>query len=903
MPPPTPRRSKRNLQKFQLAPLVTPFRKLLQKISLSMEDDDLKTIKSLLWDTQNEEKREKYRNCETAIEVFLHLEEENRTGDNDEDRLEYILRLLEDTQNFHREYFKDDIDAYKVELENQENLQRDQVTLDLVGRDDDMNALLEKIDADQREHVKVVSITGLGGVGKTTFAHHACAQQEREEIFIDLREVTTVENVHLKIMREFGFPLIDCEPERVYETIRSYSGSESVIILDNADGLLEKRETREDFLNTLVKFEKQRNSQIQIFVTTRVHLIDDDSPFTSLILCQLDVLREGGVELVRKLAGRNVITPGDAKVLADRCGNWPIAIKIVCSQLRDGAVKPADMLNRLQTLQNIKEIREFMLQAYNSMPVRLQHVLVQVSVFAGPFTEEAAQEVLGGGKVGFFLWELKMRNLISASPAGPPRYDMHDLLRTFLSSLRVNRNFGVGQIIEKAEYHFKRYYEGRMRDVAKTMKSDLERALKEYDEDSANFSQFLHLVVGETTDVHERTKHTEGDDRFWLDPAESESAHQASVGVLLEQMLTVDERIRFYNSRMNAAKEQGKWQCAAEMMCWLAENILQNQSFQAARRFLDEAFKTLQDLPNGGRETVQLSFARYHYVEGVYYSQLGQYEENVQQLQKAFEIQSEILGDDIMTARTVNSLGFAHHRHARTVDRDPVEYVNILNQGLERHRQAYEMVQRAIGSDQHIDCPTYLMNIGTIYLDMGWYYSRENIWALSSQNFDKALEYFDKAVDLEKRMKTEGQSNSGLLHYNMARCYQAKRQYDNAISQGQQALDIFRKNYDRHPDIADTVYLIGKFHHEKKDYESARKLYMESLELNKDLGDRRVDWEWGLLKDAILTLCDDTKEDFQRKFDEIEGKKKVPEETIASIKTEEQPVKIIKGWRYYCTVQ
>ncbi|CAH1259233.1 Hypp2201 [Branchiostoma lanceolatum] len=210
------------------------------------------------------------------------------------------------------------------------------------------------------------------------------------------------------------------------------------------------------------------------------------------------------------------------------------------------------------------------------------------------------------------------------------------------------------------------------------------------------------------------------------------------------------------------------------------------------------------------------------------------------------------------------------------------------------------------GSDRHIDCPTYLMNVGTMYLDMGWYYTRENIWALSSQNFDKALEYFHKAVDLEKRMKTEesnkirkGQSNSGLLHYNIARCYQAKREYDNAISQGKQALDIFRKNYDRHPDIADTVYLIGRFYHDKKDYEAARKLYMESLELNKDLGtilfflsNRRVDFEWGRLKEAILTLCDDTKEDFQRKFDviinytfEIEGKKK-DLGTITSIKAE-----------------
>ncbi|XP_066275502.1 uncharacterized protein [Branchiostoma lanceolatum] len=436
-----------------------------------------------------------------------------------------------------------------------------------------------------------------------------------------------------------------------------------------------------------------------------------------------------------------------------------------------------------------------MLQAYQSLPVRLQHVLVQISVFAGPFTEEAAEEVLDSGKtVGFLLMELKMRNLISASPGGPSRYDMHDLLRTFLCSLRVDKDFGVGQIIEKAEYRFKKYYEGRMRDVAKTMKKELERALKEYDDDSANFTQFLHLVVGETADVRERTIHEEGDNRFWLDPAEPESAkhqgqasekkkkendqgsdkekkekHQASVGVLLEQMLTVDERIRFYNSRMNAAKEQGKWQCAAEMMCWLAENILQNQSYQAARRFLDEAFKTLQTLPNRETDTVRLSLARYHYVEGVYYSQLGQYEENVQQLQKALEIQSEILTDDIMTARTVNSLGYAHHHHARTLQSDPVGYMNILNQGLERHRQAYEMVQRAIGSDQHIDCPTYLMNVGTMYLDMGWYYSRENIWALSSQNFDKALEYFDKAVDLEKRMKTEESSapSSFKLCYNL----------------------------------------------------------------------------------------------------------------------------------------
>ncbi|XP_035673101.1 regulatory protein AfsR-like [Branchiostoma floridae] len=561
MPAPTPRRSKRNVRKSQLIPLVTPFRKLLQKISLSMEDEDLETIKSLLRDTQNHERRERYRNCGSALEVFLQLEEENLTGDNDDERLEYILTLLEDTENFNREYFKEDIEAYERDLENEENLQRDHVTLDLVGRDEDMNALLEEIDADQTEHVKVVSITGLGGVGKTTFAHHACARQEREEYFIDLREVTSVENVHLKIMREFGYPLIDCEPERVYEEIRSYSGQEAVIILDNADVLLEKRDTRDEFLQTLANFEKQLNNQIQIFVTTRVHLIDDEheSPFSNLILCQLDVLREGGAELVQKLAGRNIITPDDAKILADRCGNWPLAIKVVCSQLRARTVTPGDMLSRLQTLQNIKEIREFMLQAYDSLPEPLRHVLVQISVFAGPFTKEAAEKILDSGrKVGNLLVNLERRNLISTSPVGPSRYDMHDLLRTFLSSLRVNRNFGVGQIIGKAEYRFKKYYERRMRDVAKTMKSDLETALKEYDDDSANFSHFLHLVVGETINERERMVHEEGDDRFWLDPAdEPERAHQASVGVLLEQMLTVDERIRFYNSRMNAAKEQG----------------------------------------------------------------------------------------------------------------------------------------------------------------------------------------------------------------------------------------------------------------------------------------------------------------------------------------------------------
>ncbi|XP_035665166.1 uncharacterized protein LOC118408457 [Branchiostoma floridae] len=348
-----------------------------------------------------------------------------------------------------------------------------------------------------------------------------------------------------------------------------------------------------------------------------------------------------------------------------------------------------------------------------------------------------------------------------------------------------------------SKYRFQKLYEERLTAVAQNMQGNIRNALASYSRDVDNFNHFLSLIQKETQDDYEWRRKERDDSHTWLmDVQAEEVADRSAVHILLEQMMVVNERITFYTGQAERSEKQNT-QIYAEMLCWLAETYLQVNMHQEAWDRLEEARKALEARPDRGDDSVQLSFARYHYVSGIYFSLRDDYRRNVRQLDQALEILSKvkIAGNHVLHARVMNSLGFAHHNQAKNMWRGPA-YLEMLQKSLAMHQKAYDIITSAVGEDNHFDCATYLMNIGVVNLDIGWQFSNAKE---AKQYFRKALETFCTAEELAKAMKLE----VGIVS---------------------------------HPDIADCLYFLGKLSKDNGDPTLAMKYYKQSLDHTAELG-------------------------------------------------------------------
>ncbi|XP_078588715.1 uncharacterized protein LOC144869358 [Branchiostoma floridae x Branchiostoma japonicum] len=582
-----------------------------------------------------------------------------------------------------------------------------------------------------------------------------------------------------------------------------------------------------------------------------------------------------GTDLVMKLAGKGNISKEEAREVCKRCKGWPLAIRIACGVIRKDHQQPAEMIKQLENLTEIGDIRGFLTDVVGTLSRDLLATLKLVSVFAGPFTVESACIISGKPDQLYQVWghlrELKTRSLIkvgSHSTDGAPRYDTHDVVRTFVSNL--DSDVVTVQEMAAVKYRFQQLYEERLTAVAQNMQGNIQKALASYSRDVDNFNHFLSLIQKETQDDYEWRRKERNDSHTWLmDVKAEEVADRSAVHILLEQMMVVNERIAFYTGQAERSEKQNT-QIYAEMLCWLAETYLQVNMHQEAKEQLEKARKALETRPDRGDDSVQLSFARYHYVSGIYFSLRDDYKQNVRHLDQALEILSrvKIAGNHVLHARVMNSLGFAHHNQAKNMWRGPA-YLEMLQNSLAMHQKAHDHITSAVGQDNHFDCATYLMNIGVVYLDIGWYFGKSKE---ADQYFEKALGTFSEAEKLVKVMDLEKQHNSGLLQYNFARCYEALGDLDVAIRRVRRAQKVLESIYDSHPDIADSLYFIGKLNKDNGDPTLAMKYYKQSLEHTAELGNRRSEYEWKRLKKAIMEICkSQEKAWYRQQFEKIDG--------------------------------
>lgn len=309
-----------------------------------------------------------------------------------------------------------------------------------IGRRAELGGLAELL-LDAR--VRLVTITGAGGTGKTRLAIEAARQQiglfPEGVFFVPLAHTPEARNIAATILDVLGLTLqADNTAQQLFAYLR---GKRMLLVLDNYEHLLDAA----DFVTELL----QASAEVKVLVTSRERLQlsaevlfvlggldydakDTDEPLTysavQLLVQRAQFvnpafsLQPGDWESVRRICQ---LTEGmplalilaaswlDMLTLEEIATELAQGIDILASQLRDLPIRQRSMSMTIAA-------------SWNRLGRDEQRIFASLAVFRGGFTREAASQVGGAGLRE--LQTLVNRSFITVSEG---RFEIHELLRQF----------------------------------------------------------------------------------------------------------------------------------------------------------------------------------------------------------------------------------------------------------------------------------------------------------------------------------------------------------------------------------------------------------------------------------------------------------------------------------------
>ena len=329
------------------------------------------------------------------------------------------------------------------------------------------------------DNVRLVTLTGIGGTGKTRLALEAAAGLSEDFAgavwfvpFADIADPALIPAALLDVLQINP----SAEPASLKQICEALSRRPALLVLDNLEHLGEGA-------NSLVRELLERTTTVRILATSRQCLSlhgEQEVPLLPLAPpewkdSQENLLEKNSslwrlmqVESVRLFADRArmvrptfAVTAQNAEAIARICirlEGLPLAIELCASWAQ--TLTPAQMLDQLSRRFELlvsrrrdiaprhRSLRAALEYSYLLLPRELQQFFVQLSVFRGGWTAESAEAVcfshISGSRIVATLTnltELRERSLLTAeeTPAisSEMRYRMLEALREFAAEQRT----------------------------------------------------------------------------------------------------------------------------------------------------------------------------------------------------------------------------------------------------------------------------------------------------------------------------------------------------------------------------------------------------------------------------------------------------------------------------------
>ena len=152
------------------------------------------------------------------------------------------------------------------------------------------------------------------------------------------------------------------------------------------------------------------------------------------------------------------------------------------------------------------------------------------------------------------------------------------------------------------------------------------------------------------------------------------------------------------------------------------------------------------------------------------------------------------------------------------------------NKALEYYNKALDIQKQILGEKDPDTVASYI-SIGRIYYVLG--------------SYNKALEYYNKALDIRKQISGERHPNTAIIYNNIGGVYYVLGDYNKALEYYKKSLDIQKQVLgEKHVDTATSYKIIGAIYDDLSDYNKALEYYNKALDIRKQiLGDKHPDTE------------------------------------------------------------
>lgn len=318
----------------------------------------------------------------------------------------------------------------------------------LIGRERELDLVLSSL---QRAEVRLLTLTGPGGIGKTRLALAVAAAQTSDPIFVQLGNITDPAMVMPAAARAAG---VSGTKESTVEAIADRLGDEqTLIILDTFEHVLDAAQEIARLLQACPKVSLLVTSREALRLRGEYEVVmpplesSDSTDPHAIIQAPATALF-----IDRAVAVKPDLTIDDtsARLIADICqrlSGLPLAIELAAArikhmtlfELRDqldhqlGVLTggPRDLPRRQRTM------RDAVAWSYNLLTDVEKDLFRDLSVFAGGWTLDGAAAVSSGTDVLSGLSALVDKSLVFVSAGLNSRFGMLDVIREFASELLI----------------------------------------------------------------------------------------------------------------------------------------------------------------------------------------------------------------------------------------------------------------------------------------------------------------------------------------------------------------------------------------------------------------------------------------------------------------------------------